>query len=156
MFTGQLIWNDTSDLASQPAARGNVADGENAEAAFALLYAEALGLGSEQGAEIDTNIDDEDGLPANEDYGGPAGATGHTPSTKRIPGETADETWQSLLVDYNLMTFGSGKDHDADSYPYSSAMRRFMSQNKTARVEPAPSPYRDAASTPPFTIYRLT
>jgi hypothetical protein len=134
MFTGQLIWNDTSDLASQLAARGNVANGENAEAAFALLYAEALGLGSEQG---------EGGLPANEDYGGPAGATGHTLSTKRMPGETADETWQSLLLDYNLMTFGSGageqhfagKDHDADSHPYNSAMRRFMSQNKTAQVD---------------------
>jgi hypothetical protein len=92
-------------------------------------------------------------LPANEDYGGPAGATGHTLNTKRLPGETADETWQSLLLDYNLMTFGSGageqrfagKDHDADSHPYSSAMGRFMSQNKTADV-PLALPASSAAS----------
>lgn len=149
MFTGQLTWNDPSDLASQPAARGNVANGENPEAAFALLYAEALGVAGEQGADIDTNIDDEGGLLANEDYGGPGGVTSHALSTKRMPGKpggTAEETWQSLLLEYNLMTFESGageqhfagKEQDADSHPYSSAMQRFMSQNRAAQVEPAP------------------
>ena len=149
MFTGQLTWNDPSDLASQPAARGNVANGENPEAAFALLYAEALGIAGEQGADIDSNIDDEGGLLANEDYGGPGGVTSHGLSTKRMPGKpggTAEETWQSLLLEYNLMTFESGageqhfagKEQDADSHPYSSAMQRFMSQNRAAQVEPAP------------------
>jgi hypothetical protein len=150
MFTGQLIWNEPSDLASQPAARRNVANGENPEAAFGLLYAEALDLAGEQDADIDTNINDAGGLPANEDYGGPGGVIGHALNTKRMPGKpggTAEETWQSLLLEYNLMTLGSrageqhfaGKEHDADSHPYSSAMLRFMSQNRAAQVEPAPS-----------------
>ena len=51
MFTGQLIWTEPSDPASQLSSPGKVANGSDSGAAFALLYTEALDLASEQGPE---------------------------------------------------------------------------------------------------------
>jgi hypothetical protein len=96
MLTGQFSWTDSSDLASQLMGRGNVAFVDDSEAAFALVYAEAL---SEQCPGIRVSVEDEMlGLPASDDYGGP-----HVAS-KLILGKadaSSEETWQSLLLGYN-------------------------------------------------------
>jgi hypothetical protein len=144
MLTAQLNWTGSSNLASQLVGRGNVAPVDGSEAAFALLYAEVLGLNGDQSPGIRATIDNEFGLLASDDYGGPHSAF------KLMPGQTdasGEETWQSLLLDYNhLIALGSGarerqfndQDNETESPGYSSSMGRLTSQNKTAQVEPVP------------------
>jgi len=147
MSTGhlkQLSGTDLSDLASQLNGRGNVAPGDDSEAAFALLYTEALGLARDRYPGVGARIEDEVGLLATDDYGGPHGAS------KLIPGEedaSSEETWQSLLLDYNyLIALGPGarerqfndQDHEPESPQYSSDMRRGKSQNRAGQLEPVP------------------
>src|SRR5271170_1506664 len=144
MLTGQLNWTDSSDLASQLVGRGNVAPVDDAEAAFALLYTEVLGLVGDQYPGIRATIDNGFGLLATDDYGGPHAAS------KLIQGQTdatGEETWQSLLLDYNhLIALGPGVrerqfndcDNELEPPGYSSSMGRLTSQNRTAQVEPVP------------------
>jgi hypothetical protein len=144
MFTAQLNWTDPSDLASQLVGRGNVAPGDDSEAAFALLYTEALGLATGQCPATAASVDDEGGLLATEDYGGP-----HSPSKPKA-GEadaTAEETWKGLLLGYNhFIAMGSGaqtrqsdgRDPEPEPPRYSSSMGRLTSQNRAVQVEPAP------------------
>ena len=141
MLTEQLNWTDSSELASQLLGRGNLDLGDDSEAAFALVYAEAL---SEQCPGIRMRVEDEIGLLSTDDYGGPHAAS------KKIPGQTdagGEETWQSLLLDYNhLIASGSGararqfndRDNELEAPDYSRSMGRLTSQNKTAQVEPVP------------------
>jgi hypothetical protein len=142
MLTGQLNWTDSSDLASQLMGQGNVALVDDSEAAFALVYAEAM---SEQCPGIRVSVEDEMvGLPASDDYGGP-----HVAS-KLILGKadaSSEETWQSLLLGYNhLIALGSGarerqfndRDNELEPPGYSRSLGRLTSQNRTAQVEPVP------------------
>jgi hypothetical protein len=141
MLIGQLSWTDTSEVANQLLGRGNLALAEESEAAFALVFAEAL---SEQCPGIRVSVADEMGLPASDDYGGPHAAS------KLIPGRidaSGEETWQSLLLDYNhLIALGSGgrerqfndQDNERESPGYSRSVGRLTSRNRTAQVEPAP------------------
>jgi hypothetical protein len=89
-------------------------------------------------------IDNEFGLLGTDDYGGPHGAS------KLIPGQTGasgEDTWQSLLLDYNhRIALGSGarerqfndQDNELESPGYSSSTGRLTSQNGTVQVEPLP------------------
>jgi hypothetical protein len=149
MFTGQSNRTDLSEFANQLLGRGNVALGDDSEAAFALLDAEALGLAGlspedNQYPGIRATIDNEFGLLATDDYGAPHAAS------KFIPGQTdasGEDAWQSLLLDYNRrIALGSGarerqfndQDNELESPDYSSSMGRLTSQNRTAQVEPVP------------------
>ena len=109
MLTGQLSRTDLFEFANQPLARGNLALRDDSEVAFALLYTEALGLaglslGDNQYSGIGATIDNEFGLLATDD--GPGAAPKH------IPGETdasGEDTWQSLLLDYDHRISGAGR-----------------------------------------------
>jgi hypothetical protein len=149
MFTGQLNRTDLSEYQNQPLGRGTVALGDDSEAAFAHLYTEALGLAGlspevNQYSGIRGTIDNEFGLLATDDYGGPHAASKHIPSQTDASGE---DTWQSLLLDYNhRIAFGMGarerqfndQDNELESPCYSSSMGRLTPQNKTAQVDPVP------------------
>src|SRR5580704_7236585 len=145
MFTGQLNRTDLSEYQNQPLGPGTVALGDDSEAVFALLYTEALGLAGfspedNQFPGIRETIENEFGLLATDDYGGPHAAS------KQIPGQTdasGEDTWQSLLVDYNHRNaFGldarerqfNDRDYEREPPGYSSSMGRLTSQNKTAQV----------------------
>jgi hypothetical protein len=149
MFTGQLNRTDLSEYQNQPLGPGTVALGDDSEAVFALLYTEALGLAGfspedNQFPGIRETIENEFGLLATDDYGGPHAAS------KQIPGQTdasGEDTWQSLLVDYNHRNaFGldarerqfNDRDYEREPPGYSSSMGRLTSQNKTAQVDPLP------------------
>jgi hypothetical protein len=148
MFTGQLNRTDLSEFPNQLLGRGNVALRDDSEAAFALLYTEALGLavlspGDNQYSGIRATIDNEFGLLSTDDGG-------HEAASKLIRGQTdasGEDTWQSLLFDYNhRIALGSGvrerqfndQDNELESPGYSSSMGRLTSQNRTAQVEPVP------------------
>jgi hypothetical protein len=223
MFTGdlkQLSGTDSSGLASQLKGRGNVAPGDDSEAAFALLYTEALGLASDQCAGTSASVDDEVGLLATDDYGGL-----HAPS-KLIPGKAdasgdaegnlenskpvLDKSQLAHWMDAHALTRSShhcamycrlgmeaaglstqDRPRSGDAADYGPFLLRHGAQvlaadsytpqvgdtvvfDKTAQhpyghiemydgqrwvsdfMQHSFSPYRDAASTPPFTIYRLT
>ncbi len=149
MFTGQLNRTDLSGFANQLLGRGNVALGDDSEAAFALLYTEALDLadltaGYDQYPGIRATIGNEFELPESDDYGGPHAAS------KLFRGQTDasdEDAWPSLLLDYNHhIAFGSGarerqfndQDNELESPGYSSSRDRLTSQNRTAQVEPVP------------------
>jgi hypothetical protein len=146
MFTGQLNRTDLSEFPNQLLGRGNVALRDDSEAAFALLYTEALSLaglspGDNQYSAIRATIDNEFGLLVTDDGG-------HDAASKLIRGQTdasGEDTWQSLLFDYNhRIALGSGarerqfndQDNELESPGYSSSMGRLTSQNRTAQVEP--------------------
>ncbi len=102
------------------------------------------GPNGEQSPGIRAAIDNGFELLANDDYGGPHPACKLTPDHTDASGE---ETWQSLLLDYNhLIAFGSGarerqfndQDNELESPGYSSSMGRLTSQNRTAQIEPVP------------------
>jgi hypothetical protein len=149
MFTGQLNRTDSSELASQLLERSNLSLAADSQAAFALLYTEALGLaslspGDKQYRANRATIENRFELPETDDYGGP-------PTTsKSIAGQTdvsGEETWQSLLLDYNhLIALGSGererqfndRDNELESPGQTSSKGRLTSQNRTAQVEPLP------------------
>jgi hypothetical protein len=154
MFTGHLkplSGTDSSDLASQLKGRGNVAPGDDSEAAFALLYTEALGVARDQYPGISASVEDEVGLLATDDCGRLRAASKLIPDKEDASGE---ETWQSLLLGYNyLIALGSGarerqfndQDHEPESPQYNGDMRRGKSQNRTGQLEPVP----DTRLTPP-------
>jgi hypothetical protein len=168
MFTGdlkQLSGTDSSDLASQLKGRGNVAPGDDSEAAFALLYTEALGLAREQYPATSASVGDEVGLLDTGDYGGPRAPSQLIPGKEDARGE---ETWQSLLFGYNyLIAPGSSarvrqfndQNHEPESPQNSGDMRRGRSQNRTWQLEPVPdagltlppalNPYAHLLSHPP-------
>lgn len=149
MLTGQLSPTDLFEFASQPLARGNAALRDDFEAAFALLYTEALDLaglspGDNEYPGIRTTIDNEFGLRATDDYGGSGAASKHIPSQTDASDE---DTWQSLMLDYNhRISSGPGarerqfNDQDNDREPpgYNSSIGRLTSQNRTAQIEPLP------------------
>jgi hypothetical protein len=149
MFTGQLNCTDSSEFVNHLLLRGNLALAEDSEAAFALLYTEALGLanlspGDNQYPGIRATIKNGSGLLATDDYGGPHAASKLIPSQTDASGE---ETWQGLLLDYkHLIALGSGarqrqfndQDNELESPGYSSSVRRSTSQNRAAQVEPMP------------------
>jgi hypothetical protein len=116
---------DSSELATQFPGRANVgpnvAVGDGSEAAFAFLYAEALEAARDQYPGFGGSVDNDFGLLATDDYGGPRAAS------KPIPGKAdaaSEETWQSLLLGYSrLIALGSGarerQFNDQDNQPES-------------------------------------
>lgn len=150
----------SADLVSQFPGRANVAPagdpGDDSEAAFAFFYAEALGVAREQFPELGASVDNDFGLLATDDYGGPRAASkplsGYTDAT-------GEETWQNLLLGYSrLIALGSGarerqfndQVNDHDNEPESpqdrGGMGRLKSQVGKAQVEPSPVPDADGNS----------
>ena len=144
MFSGQLHLTDSSDLASELVGGGNVAPGDDAAAAFALLYSETLGLagvapGDDPYLGSRASVDSEFGLPASDDYGGPHAASADA---------TGEATWQGLLLDRShLIELGSGtrerrssaEDRDL-ALPGYGSRGRLAPQNKTVAIEPVNEP----------------
>ena len=148
MLTGQLSRTDLFEFANQPLARGNLALRDDSEVAFALLYTEALGLaglslGDNQYSGIGATIDNEFGLLATDDYGGP---TLH-PNTSRARQTQAAKTRGRVCSSITtIASRGPGarerqfNDQDNEREPpgYNSSMGRLTSQNRTAQIEPLP------------------
>jgi hypothetical protein len=230
MFTGQLNRTDLSGFANQILGRGNVAPGDDSEAAFALLYTEALGLASLSPADIalgERQFNDQDN-----ELEWPGSSMGRwisqnrTPQVEPVPdnpstiadANSQPETSATVLhkselaawMDAHALTRSSqhcamycrlgleaaglstqDRPRSGNAGDYGPFLLRHGAQvvakdsyvpqvgdtvvfDKTAQhryghiemydgqrwvsdfMQHSFSPYRDAASTPPFTIYRLT
>ncbi len=142
-----------------------------------------ISSGDNQYPWIRATIDNGSGLLATDDYGGPHAASKLTPGQTDAGGEQTWQSLLLDYKNLIALGSGArerqfnDQDNELESPGYSSSMRRSTSQNRTAQVEPMPdtpstipdtdgqrwvsdfmqhsfSPYRDAASTPPLTIYR--
>ena len=131
MFPGQVRWNEPSAPAGGRAVRDNVANGDNTETAFALVYAALLSLSdkpcSETGAYnngLDT--DAEGGLLVTDDSGVLGAAINIGSGAGEYPSIGTHRDDEPILGYFVPQYSGSSMD-------------RLMSQRGNAQVEPAPS-----------------